>query len=92
MSDTFLIKKILVTERSVRLNDIGKYVFIVAPHATKNEVKKAVHDLYKVDVESVNIVRLPGKTKRYRNAKRVGSDIKKAIVTLADGQKIDIGQ
>lgn len=92
MTAAFLIKKILMTERSVNLQSSGKYVFIVEPHATKNEVKKAVKDLYHVNATAVNIVHLPGKPKRYRNVKRVGPGTKKAIVTLAKGEKIDVGQ
>ncbi|MFH1246506.1 MAG: 50S ribosomal protein L23 [Candidatus Liptonbacteria bacterium] len=90
--NTSLIKKIVVTERSVSLNEQGKYVFIVEPHATKNEVKKAVHNLYHVDVVAVNMISLPGKTRRYRGLKRARPGYKKAIASLKNGQKIDIGR
>lgn len=92
MADIALIKKILVTERSVALSETGKYVFTVEPRATKNEVKKAVHELYHVDVRGVNMITLPGKTKRFRNVKTKRAGSKKAVVTLAKGQTIDIGR
>ena len=86
------IKRIVVTERSVALNDQGKYIFMVASHTTKNEVKKAIKELYSVDVVAVNTITLPGKPKRYRNTIRLTPTQKKAIVTLKAGQKIDIGR
>lgn len=92
MTDITIIKKVLITERSVAMNESGKYMFSVALHATKNEVKKAVKDLYHVDVASVNVINLPGKMKRFRNIMRKQSGIRKAIVTLKEGQKIDIGR
>ena len=90
--NTFLIKKPIVTEKSTGLSALGKYVFMVASSATKQEVKKAIHDLYKVDPTSVNIVNRPAKRKRAGGRIRGGrqSGYKKAIVTLKKGQKIDI--
>lgn len=87
-----LIKKILITERTVGLNESGKYVFMVEPRATKSEIKKAIKELYNVEVASVNTISLPGKTKRYRNTRVKKSGIKKAVVTLKKGQKIDVGR
>ena len=92
MRDIFLIKQPRITEKSTDLNAIGKYVFVVKDTTTKMEVKKAVKELYRVDVTAVNIVNTPGKTKRYRGVKNRHSGIKKAIVTLKDGQKIDLGR
>ncbi len=71
---------------------MGKYVFVVKSSATKQEVKKSVQELYKVDVTGVNMLNTPGKTKRYRGVKSDRSGMKKAIVTLKDGQKIDLGR
>ncbi len=88
--NTSLIKKPLITEKSTNLNEIGKYVFSVDPRATKNEVKKLIKEIYKVDPTSVNIVNLPAKTKRFRNIRGKESGITKAIVTLKAGQKIDL--
>ena len=92
MADTFIIKEPHIAEKATSLNTLGKYVFIVAPSATKSEVKKAVKELYRVDATAVNIVNLPGKTRRYRGVKSKRSGVKKAIVTLKEGQKIDIGR
>jgi|YelNatPaOPRAMG01_1025707.scaffolds.fasta_scaffold17880_1 large subunit ribosomal protein L23 len=90
MKDHFILKKPLVTERTTDLNILGKYVFIVASNATKPEVKKAVKEIYKADVVSVNMINRAPKRKRLRgimNGKRSG--YKKAIVTLKEGQKIE---
>lgn len=92
MTDISIIKRSVITERSVSMSEARKYVFVIAPSATKNEVKKAIKELYKVEVAGVNIVNLPGKTKRFRNTKVKKSGIKKAIVTLKEGHKIDIGR
>ncbi len=90
MSDTFLIKKPWVTERSTDLSKLGKYVFLVKSSATKSEVKKAVKEIYKADAVAVNIVNRPAKRKRVGALKGKQSGYKKAIVTLKTGQKIDI--
>ncbi len=92
MQDIFLIKRPQVTEKSTDLNSIGKYVFVVKTNATKTEVKKAIKELYSVDATAVNIVNIPGKMKRYRGQKNMRSGHKKAIVTLKEGQKIDLGR
>lgn len=91
MSDAFIIKKPWVTEKSTDLSAKGKYVFIVSNNATKPEVKKAVKEIYKVDAVQVNIVNLPGKQKRFGQAmKGMTEGRRKAVVTLKEGQKIDI--
>jgi len=92
MHDPFLIKKPWITEKSTGLNEAGKYVFMVKQNATKNEVKKAVKEMYRVDAADVNIVNLPGKSRRYRGIARESFGFKKAIVTLSPGQKIDLGR
>ena len=91
MKDSFLIKKPWVTERATDLSALGKYVFIVKPHATKPEIKKAIHEIYKVEVASVNVVNRASKRKRFggiMKGKKEG--YRKAIVTLKEGQKIEI--
>ena len=89
--DTFLIKKPWVTEKAGNLGAVRQYVFLVDGAATKPEVKKAVEALYKVNVVSVNIVNRPAKRKRFRGILRnAGDGQRKAVVTLKDGQKIDI--
>ena len=90
MADLFLIKKPWVTEKSARLGEDGKYVFIVKSGATKPEIKKAVKDAYKVDAVAVNVVNRPPKRKRFGALKGVQEGYRKAIVTLKAGQKIDI--
>ena len=88
--DIFIIKKPWVTEKATDLNGIGKYVFMVKLKATKPEVKKAIKELYRVDVRNVNIIRRQGKSKRFRNVRGTTAGYKKAVVTLKSGQKIDI--
>lgn len=88
-----LIKPLITEKMSDLANKRGQYGFVVNRKANKLEVKKAVEDMYGVDVESVNTMIIPGK-KRSRNTKTkfiVGrtSAVKKAIVTLAEGQAID---
>jgi large subunit ribosomal protein L23 len=89
--DPFIIKKPWVTEKAANLGAHRQYVFLVQSTATKPEVKKAIKELYKVDVTAVNIVNRPAKQKRYRGVLRVSAGgQKKAIVTLKEGQKIDL--
>jgi large subunit ribosomal protein L23 len=80
----------VITEKATQLSEQNKVVFRVASDATKTEIAEAVENLFKVNVLKVNTINQKGKTKRFRG--RVGrrSDVKKAIVTLADGQSIDI--
>ena len=80
----------LVTEKSTLLQERDKYVFRIALGANKVMVREAVQKVYDVKVTSVNIVRTPGKTKRYgpRKVRRPGT--KKAIVTLKQGDRIQI--
>ena len=65
-------------------------MFKVAPSATKPEIKAAVEALFNVKVTSVNTIVTKGKTKRWKGTPYQRSDVKKAIVTLADGQSIDV--
>jgi large subunit ribosomal protein L23 len=80
----------VITEKATMLSEQNKVVFRVAGDATKPEIAEAVENLFKVSVVKVNTINVKGKTKRFRG--RVGrrSDVKKAIVTLAEGQSIDI--
>lgn len=84
--------KPIVSEKSYTLaNASNKYTFEVGMDVNKIEIKKAVEDKYKVKVEDVNIVIRPGKLKRdwKTNKKNRKSDIRKAIITLKKGDKID---
>ena len=80
----------IITEKATMLTDQNKYAFKVPLGATKDEVKAAVEALFKVKVLAVNTIRVKGKTKMFRGAPGKRSDIKKAIVTLAKGQSIDV--
>ena len=85
-----VIRSPLVTEKSqVNLELHNKVTFKVATYATKQQIKSAVEAIFKVDVKKVNIVNLKGKVKRFRGIEGKRNDLKKAIVTLAEGQSID---
>ena len=80
----------VVSEKSYGLLDENKYTFLVAPHANKTEIKIAVETVFKVNVTGVNTVNRPGKRRRTRYGTGRRPDTKRAIVTVADGQHIDI--
>lgn len=78
------------TEKSSLLNEQGKIVFVVDPAATKKDVKKAVEDIFSVNVLAVNTIKLPGKKKVFRGRFGVRQGLKKAIITLAEGQAVNL--
>lgn len=82
----------LITERSMALVKQGKFSFRVSKNATKDAIKKAVKDTFSVDVVSVDTVTQKGKTHRVgvRRVEKRLAPVKKAVVTLKSGQKIDI--
>ncbi|HWD66319.1 MAG TPA: 50S ribosomal protein L23, partial [Caulobacteraceae bacterium] len=80
----------VITEKATLLADHNKVVFRVAMEATKEEIASAVEQLFKVKVVKVNTLIQKGKAKRFRGHKGRRSDIKKAVVTLEEGQSIDI--
>ena len=80
----------VITEKSTLLSENNAVVFKVANDATKPEIKAAVEALWGVTVKSVNTLVTKGKTKRWKGKPYTRSDVKKAIVRLADGQTIDI--
>ncbi|HVN26105.1 MAG TPA: 50S ribosomal protein L23 [Candidatus Paceibacterota bacterium] len=90
MTDQFIIKKPWITEKAALMGADRKYVFLVREKASKPEIKKAIRDIYKVDVTDVNVVNRPAKSKRYMNRRGVQEGYRKAIVTLKEGQKIDL--
>lgn len=91
MTNPFIIKRPHITERATDLSGLGQYVFMVAKDATKPEVKKAIKEIYKVDVVAVNMVNRPPKRKRFAGRMHGNQEgYRKAIVTLKEGQKIDI--
>lgn len=86
----FAIIHPLITEKATDLGHAGQYVFLVKPRATKPEIKKAVRETYKVDVENVHVINVKPKQRRLGASAGVKSGYKKAIVTLKKGQKLDI--
>ena len=80
----------LITEKATVLSEQNKVVFRVALDATKDEIAVAIEELFKVKVTKVNTLIQKGKTKRFRGRPGRRSDLKKAIVTLQEGQSIDI--
>lgn len=85
------LTKPVVTEKSMMGSQHGQVTFTVPLTATKPEIKSAVETLYSVKVTAVNTVLTKGKTKRFKGILGKRSDVKKAIVTLAEGQTIDVG-
>ena len=79
-----------ITEKSTMLSETNSVVFKVAPRATKPEIKAAVEALFGVTVTQVNTIVSKGKTKRWKGEAYKRTDAKKAVVTLAEGQSIDI--
>ncbi len=79
-----------ITEKSTMLSEHNAVVFKVANDASKPEIKAAVEALFGVNVTGVNTIVTKGKTKRWKGQPYKRSDAKKAIVTLAQGQTIDI--
>jgi large subunit ribosomal protein L23 len=79
-----------ITEKSTMLSEHNAVVFKVATGASKPEIKEAVEALFNVKVTGVNTVNTKGKSKRWKGKPYQRSDFKKAIVTLAEGQTIDV--
>ena len=79
-----------ITEKSTMASEHNAVVFKVAGDATKPQIKEAVEAIYDKKVASVNTIVTKGKTKRWRGKPYKRSDFKKAVVTLADGEMIDI--
>jgi large subunit ribosomal protein L23 len=85
-----VIRAPLVTEKSTLVSEANQVMFKVAITATKPDIKEAVERLFNVKVVAVNTLIRKGKVKRFRGVKGQQSDFKKAIVTLEEGQTIDI--
>ena len=82
----------IITEKATMLSEHNQFSFVVPVEASKPEIKAAVEHLYNVRVDAVNTSILKGKTKMFRGIKGRRRDHKKAIVTLADGESIDLQQ
>ena len=80
----------VITEKATVLSEQNKVVFKVAMDSTKDEIAAAIETLFKVNVTKVNTMIVKGKTKRFRGIMGRRNDVKKAVVTLAAGQSIDI--
>ena len=85
-----VVRSPVITEKATAASEYNQVIFRVALDATKRVVKAAVEGLFDVTVDAVNTIRVEGKTKRFRG--RIGrrSDYKKAIVTLAEGSRVDV--
>ena len=79
-----------ITEKSTLVSEYNQVVFNVAKTATKPEIKAAVEALFGVKVTAVNTLVRKGKTRRFRGIPGRTKDVKKAVVTLAEGQTIDV--
>jgi large subunit ribosomal protein L23 len=85
-----VIESPVITEKSTMASEHGKYLFNVRLDASKTDIRQAVEALFNVKVTKINTLVRQGKIKRFRNIKGQKSDVKKAVVTLAEGQSIDL--
>ena len=85
-----ILLKPVISEKSYGLIDEGKYTFLVDPGANKTQIRLAVEAVFRVKVTNVNTVNRPGKRRRTRYGWGKRPDTKRAIVTLAEGDRIDI--
>ena len=85
-----ILKEPHISEKSTQLSDERKYTFKVYPSANKIEIKKAISNLYGVKVKDVNVINIKSKKRTLRGIEGTKSGYKKAIVTLEEGEKIEI--
>lgn len=85
-----IIVRPIITEKSSVLTEAGKYTFEVKQGANKVEVKKAIEEIFKVNVVSVNIVNVRRKARRVGRYEGYRPAVKKAVITLAEGQTLDV--
>ncbi len=85
-----IIRSPVITEKATLLSEVNQVVFNVADTATKPDIKQAVEALFDVKVKAVNTFVRKGKKKVFKGRRGVQNDVKKAIVTLEDGQAIDV--
>jgi large subunit ribosomal protein L23 len=85
-----IVRSPVITEKATNVSEHNQVVFRVPLTATKREVKAAVEGLFKVKVTAVNTIRVQGKLKRFRGRPGRRSDYKKAVVTLGEGQRVDV--
>ena len=84
-----IIHKPMLTEKSTNLNQFNQYTFVVNKNSNSNDIKQAIEKIFKVKVIKVNTATIRGKLKSFKGSIGYKKDIKKAIVTLADGNTID---
>lgn len=87
---TDIILKPVISEKSSRGEGERKYIFEVSPSANKIEIRKAIEDAFRVKVEKVNIINLEGKGRIYKGIRGKEKDIKKALVKLKEGHRIEM--
>jgi large subunit ribosomal protein L23 len=80
----------VITEKATLASEHSQVIFRVAPHATKPQIKEAVEKLFDVKVKRVNTLVRKGKVRNFRGRRGMLSDVKKAIVTLEEGHRIDV--
>lgn len=91
MVDSYdVVNSLIRTEKGTILEQDRKYIFVVSKRANKIQIKKAIEDIYKVKVSSVNTMNIRGKLRRVRTALGKTADWKKAVVTLQAGHKIEV--
>ena len=87
-----VIRAPLITEKTTNGSEHSQVTFKVAADASKPEIKQAVEGLFKVKVKAVNTIRIRGKVKAWRGKRYQKGETKKAIITLAEGESIDLFQ
>lgn len=85
-----ILKSPRITEKATILGDLNQYTFEVGKNANKTEIKKAIEGLYNVDVVSVKVLNVPRKERRFKGKIGWASEIKKSIVKIKQGQKIEV--
>ena len=85
-----VIRSPVITEKATTASEQDKVVFVVSDSATKPQIKQAVEALFEVKVKAVNTLNRKGKKKRFRGVLGKQSDTKRAVVTLAEGESIDV--
>lgn len=90
MLNKFLVKHPIITEKATRMGALGQYMFLVASEATSPEIKKIIETSYKVKVARVQVLNVKPKPRRLGRNIGMKPGYKKAIVTLKEGQKLDI--
>ena len=85
-----VLLKPVISEKSYRLADDGKYTFLVAPGANKTQIRQAVEGIFHVKVTGVNTINRPGKRRRTRFGWGTRASTKRAVVSLAAGERIDV--